>query len=70
MSVYGYGQCVHNVSLDQPCMWRGPARQCVTGYPLAPIAQGCIYPPGANKECEAPMCPRKPAQSVSMGVAK
>ena len=24
------------------------------------IRRGCICPPGSNKECEAPLCPRKP----------
>lgn len=24
-----------------------------------PVA-GCVCPPGANKECENPLCPRKP----------
>lgn len=26
---------------------------------------GCICPPGANKECERPDCPRKPAGKVT-----
>ena len=27
----------------------------------APLSEprGCVCPPGANKECEAPLCPRK-----------
>jgi len=27
--------------------------------PMAPQPMGCICPPGANKDCEAPLCPRK-----------
>lgn len=30
-------------------------------YPtLMALPVGCICPPGANKECENPSCPRKP----------
>lgn len=29
--------------------------------PILPMMPtGCICPPGANKECENPTCPRKP----------
>lgn len=29
-------------------------------YPPTPtITTGCVCPPGANKDCEAPLCPRK-----------
>jgi hypothetical protein len=27
-----------------------------------PMPQGCICPPGSNKDCENPACPRKPMQ--------
>ena len=29
-------------------------------YPIYMAPTGCICPPGANKECENPTCPRKP----------
>lgn len=29
-------------------------------YPIYLAPAGCICPPGANKECENPTCPRKP----------
>jgi len=29
--------------------------------------RGCICPPGANKDCEAPMCPRKPFKMGAVG---
>jgi hypothetical protein len=25
-----------------------------------PMPRGCICPPGANRDCESPSCPRKP----------
>ena len=29
-------------------------------FPKPPVpAMGCICPPGANKDCENPLCPRK-----------
>lgn len=31
---------------------------CRQPTPPAPI-MGCICPPGANKDCENPLCPRK-----------
>jgi hypothetical protein len=34
----------------------------VSNYP-PPV--GCICPPGANKDCEAPLCPRKPLRMTS-----
>lgn len=30
-----------------------------------PVPPGCICPPGANLTCEAPLCPRKPAPSMT-----
>lgn len=37
-----------------------PLHPAVQGWvPVAPAAVGCICPPGANKECENPVCPRK-----------
>lgn len=30
----------------------------VPSIPMIPV--GCICPPGANRECERPGCPRKP----------
>lgn len=42
-----------------------PHNPCPPPLPAAPTPApvGCICPPGANKECENPTCPRKPAQS-------
>ena len=28
------------------------------------LTRGCICPPGANKECQAPMCPRQPLKGA------
>lgn len=48
--VYGYcAMCHMGVWPSQP----------VTTPVGAPLPMGCICPPGANKECENPMCPRK-----------
>ena len=33
--------------------------------PVEFASMGCICPPGANKECEAPLCPRKPSPRAS-----
>jgi hypothetical protein len=30
-----------------------------------PIENGCICPPGANKECERPDCPRKDRTQIA-----
>jgi hypothetical protein len=41
----------------------GPdARLAIKRLPPVPVLtppMGCICPPGANKDCEAPMCPRQ-----------
>jgi hypothetical protein len=29
-------------------------------YPVQPTQHGCICPPGAEKTCQGPMCPRRP----------
>jgi hypothetical protein len=34
-------------------------------YPIYMVPTGCICPPGANKECENPTCPRKPRPQLS-----
>ena len=34
-------------------------------YPIYMVPTGCICPPGANKECENPICPRKPQVNLS-----
>lgn len=31
----------------------------------SPITQGCICPPGAEKTCQGPMCPRRPMISAT-----
>jgi hypothetical protein len=36
--------------------------------PYVPPPRGCICPPGANKECENPTCPRKPRSTISSQV--
>ncbi len=35
-------------------------QQLYQGY--TPPPRGCICPPGANKDCEADHCPRKPSR--------
>lgn len=41
-------------------------------YPMIPMIQsGCICPPGANRDCENPSCPRKPFNPpLATGVMK
>jgi len=37
-----------------------PRQFGINDLPVSPqVPTGCICPPGANKDCEAPMCPRK-----------
>ena len=48
-----------------PC----PCRASFTGLPPMPVYAvspplGCICPPGANKDCETPFCPRKPVRAT------
>ncbi len=49
--------------------WRSPYG--VAPLPPTPLVTnwpppfGCICPPGANKDCEAPLCPRKPLPGVA-----
>lgn len=38
-----------------------PVQQC--GVQPQPV--GCICPPGANLQCERPLCPRKPMPSLA-----
>ena len=56
----------------QPC-WVAPitveeARRfmqtALAPMPVYPRSLGCICPPGANKECENPACPRKPVRNA------
>lgn len=46
-----------------PTVWPGvipPATdQHVGNYQFIPLPTGCICPPGANRDCENPTCPRK-----------
>lgn len=45
----------------RPYHFPEPPVQVIPQFPmLMPIHAGCICPPGANKECENPSCPRKP----------
>lgn len=44
----------------QPCSFP-------TTLPALPVARGCICPPGANRDCESPTCPRKPVQTTENG---
>lgn len=47
-------RCVHGVPLGMSCS------DCLSA-PAPPMAgHGCICPPGANLQCENPLCPRKP----------
>ena len=46
------------------CAYRGPQGQmcwfqAVIPQPFTPQQIGCICPPGANLECQNPLCPRK-----------
>ncbi len=42
----------------------GPVRKpMVTPIPSS-VTQGCICPPGAEKTCQGPTCPRKPITSA------
>ena len=40
----------------QPCSFP-------TTYSVTPVVRGCVCPPGANRDCESPTCPRKPTQT-------
>lgn len=47
------------------------AHESMFPYPQQPVVSpvlspvmGCICPPGANKECENPACPRKPVKAT------
>lgn len=46
-----------------PTVWHGvippTADQHVGNYQFTPLPTGCICPPGANRDCENPNCPRK-----------
>ena len=55
MSWPGYPQ-------EPPPQWPHPYywQQVVPGAQI-----GCICPPGANKECQNPTCPRKPVSGSS-----
>lgn len=39
-----------------------PSENPMPTYMPFTIPVGCICPPGANKECENPTCPRKPKE--------
>jgi hypothetical protein len=64
----------------KPChVGASPCPYCATSLPSQPLyyptpaplrSMGCICPPGANKECEAPMCPRKNYLAQAIGVTK
>lgn len=36
---------------------------------IEPAQQGCICPPGAEKTCQGPMCPRRPMVGRATGTA-
>lgn len=60
--------CVHGVSYPHCAychqfLW--PAAQPTNA--LSGPVMGCICPPGANKECENPICPRKGYQTAKVG---
>lgn len=47
----------------------GPVKQpLVTPVPWT-ASQGCICPPGAERTCQGPLCPRKPLGSATSAVA-
>lgn len=56
---YGHeGYCPHP---GYPCICGKTSDAARVGrIELPPAAQGCICPPGANLQCQNPMCPRKP----------
>ena len=57
-----YATCIHGIPLTAHCGLCGTARKFTTTEPFTPhipYQMGCICPPGANKDCESPVCPRK-----------
>lgn len=56
------------------CFGRGLPTGCPyctrVSTPAAAPAMGCICPPGANKDCEAPLCPRRNPLKVVVTAAQ
>jgi hypothetical protein len=48
-----------------PWPYYPPTSNQILPGPLYVMSAGCICPPGANKECENPTCPRKPLPKPS-----
>lgn len=44
-----------------------PSHQPVASPYHWPAPMGCICPAGANKDCEAPLCPRRNPAKASIG---
>lgn len=57
----GCGLFWHQTCSRSPCLRAQVAQPAYTPPPL-----GCICPPGANKDCESPCCPRKPARCAGI----
>jgi hypothetical protein len=66
--ICGCGLRAGQTCSQQPCLrvyWSALSpKVTVTPWPSLHTV-GCICPPGSNKDCESPVCPRKPHRNVT-----